>query len=123
MRARIRGRADDRIHIRETAKLAGPYSRGVLTTHIALRDQARANVENTLIADAPYARGHVDCKEIVRDQAIARAVPIVEVRDPKAHVTHEAAIGSVDSKQLETLMARGLSEDAACDLIIKGLLS
>ena len=42
---------------------------------------------------------------------------------PKAHVTHEAAIGSVDSKQLQTLMARGLSEDEAVDLIIQGLLS
>ncbi|HPB48623.1 MAG TPA: SufD family Fe-S cluster assembly protein, partial [Exilispira sp.] len=41
---------------------------------------------------------------------------------PKAQVTHEAAIGSVDSKQLETLMSRGLSEDEAVDLIVSGLL-
>ncbi len=38
-------------------------------------------------------------------------------------MTHEAAIGSVDTKQLETLMARGLDEDAASELIIQGLLS
>ncbi|MFW5857843.1 MAG: SufD family Fe-S cluster assembly protein, partial [Planctomycetota bacterium] len=69
------------------------------------------------------ARGHVDCKEIVQDRAVARAVPIVEVLDPQAHVTHEAAIGSVDSKQLQTLMSRGLSEDEAVDLIIEGLLT
>jgi Fe-S cluster assembly scaffold protein SufB len=37
-------------------------------------------------------------------------------------VTHEAAVGSVDSKQLETPLARGLSEDEAVDLIIQGLL-
>jgi len=48
---------------------------------------------------------------------------VVEVRNPKAHVTHEAAIGSVDSKQLQTLMSRGLSEEEAVDLIIEGLLS
>jgi Fe-S cluster assembly scaffold protein SufB len=47
----------------------------------------------------------------------------VEVLHPKAHVTHEAAIGSVDNKQLETLMSRGLSEDDAVDVIINGLLS
>jgi hypothetical protein len=46
----------------------------------------------------------------------------VEVTHPLAHVTHEAAIGSVDSKQLQTLMSRGLDEDAATDLIIEGLL-
>ena len=50
-------------------------------------------------------------------------MPVVEVSHPLAHVTHEAAIGSVDSRQLQTLMARGLTEDKATDLIIEGLLS
>lgn len=123
MSARISGRGDDSIRIHEKAHLAGERARGVLTTNIAVRDRARADIRNTLIADAPYARGHVDCKEIVKDDAVASAVPIVEVKNAKAHVTHEAAIGSVDSRQLETLMSRGLSEDAATDLIIAGLLS
>jgi hypothetical protein len=95
----------------------------VLRTNIAVREEARAEIKNTLIASAPFARGHVDCKEIVQDRAIATAIPIVEVHHPKAHVTHEASIGSVDSKQLETLMSRGLSEDDATHLIIEGLLS
>jgi Fe-S cluster assembly scaffold protein SufB len=121
--ARVSGSQNDRIRINETARLVGEGARGVLNTHIALRDEARAEVYNTLIANAPEARGHVDCKEIVQGNAIAKAVPIVEVNNPKAHVTHEAAIGSVDSKQLETLMSRGLTEDEAVDLIIQGLLS
>ncbi|MEJ2629192.1 MAG: SufD family Fe-S cluster assembly protein, partial [bacterium] len=98
-------------------------ARGVLTTNIAVREQAQAIIKNTLIAKAAGARGHVDCKEIVQDQGLAKAIPMVEVRHPKAHVTHEAAIGSVDSKQLETLMARGLNENDATDLIIEGLLN
>ncbi|MEN6297605.1 MAG: SufD family Fe-S cluster assembly protein, partial [Rectinema sp.] len=55
--------------------------------------------------------------------ARARAIPVVQVNNHLAHVTHEAAIGSVDSKQLETLLSRGLTEDEATDLIIQGLLS
>ncbi|MFW6125045.1 MAG: SufB/SufD family protein, partial [Pirellulales bacterium] len=120
--ARVSGVEDDRIRIEETAHLVGERARGVLNSMIALRGRARAEVLNTLTATAPLARGHVDCKEIVQGQARARAVPIVEVRHPRAHVTHEAAIGSVDSKQLETLMSRGLSEDDAVALIIEGLL-
>lgn len=123
MNARVSGRGDDRIDIHERATLSGERARGVLTTNIAVRERARADIRNTLRAEAPYARGHVDCKEIIRDQGQARAVPIVEVVDPRAHVTHEAAIGSVDSKQLETLMAHGLDEDEATDMIIEGLLS
>jgi Fe-S cluster assembly scaffold protein SufB len=123
MLARVNGIENDVIVIRETAHLVGDYARGVLTTKIAVRDTAKAEVYNKLTASAPYARGHVDCKEIVQDQGVATATPIVEVKHPKAHVTHEAAIGSVDSKQLETLMSRGLSEDEAVELIIQGLLS
>ena len=123
MKARIFGRQDDRIQIREAAHLIGEGSRAVLTTHVAVKNQARAEINNEIIAEAPYARGHVDCKEIIQDNGLARAVPVVEVRNPKAYVTHEAAIGSVDSKQLQTLMSRGLSEEEAVDLIVEGLLS
>jgi hypothetical protein len=123
MTARISGRGDDRITIRETGDLVGEEARGVLTSHIALRDEAYGEVYNDLRARAPNARGHVDCTEIVQGNAVARAIPIVQVDHPQAHVTHEAAIGSVDSKQLQTLMSRGLSEEDATEMIIEGLLS
>ena len=64
----------------------------------------------------------MDCIEIVRDQAVASAIPVVRVRDDRAHVTHEAAIGTVNKKELETLMAHGLDEEGAIDAIIRGML-
>ncbi len=123
MDARINGSGDDRIRIDETGHLDGEGSRGVLTSRIAARERARAEVHNRLTASAAGATGHVDCKEIIQGEGRASAVPVVEVAHPRAHVTHEAAIGSVDSKQLETLLARGLDEDAAVDLIIAGMLA
>ncbi len=123
MTARISGSGDDIIRISEIGHLNGARSRGVLKTRVAVSGRARADVYNRLTADGDHATGHVDCKEIVLDEAVASATPVVEVNNPKAHVTHEAAIGSVDNKQLETLMARGLDEDAAAEVIIRGLLS
>lgn len=55
-------------------------------------------------------------------QAVANAIPVVRVRDARAYVTHEAAIGTVNKKELETLMARGLTEEEAVDVIIRGML-
>jgi hypothetical protein len=46
----------------------------------------------------------------------------VNVTNPLAKVTHEAAIGSVDTRQIETLMAHGLSPEEAVDLIVKAIL-
>lgn len=73
--------------------------------------------------DVPLTRGHVDCLEIVNGEGvIARAIPLVYVKNAQAKVTHEAAIGSIDKKQMQTLMARGLNEEEAVDVIVKGIL-
>ena len=122
MITRISGKETDFIKIREAGWLKGNRSRGVLASSIALRGDSKAEIYNELTADGDYAQGHVDCKEIVQDRGVARAVPIVQVNNPKAHITHEAAIGSVDSKQLDTLMSRGMDEEDAVDMIIKGML-
>jgi hypothetical protein len=122
MNAAVSGKADDRIKIREIGHLNGERARGVLTSRVAVRDEASAEIYNELTASAAGAVGHVDCKEIVQGRATANAVPVVQVSHPKAHITHEAALGSVDSRQLETLMARGLTEDEATEVIINGLL-
>ena len=53
---------------------------------------------------------------------MASAVPMVNVTNPLAKVTHEAAIGTVDRRQMETLMAHGLSPDQAVDVIVRGVL-
>lgn len=122
MNMRVNATHDDVVKIREIGHLNGEKSHGVLLSRVAVRDKAQAEVYSELTASAPFARGHVDCKEIVQDDGIASAIPIVKVNHPKAHITHEASLGSVDSKQLQTLMARGLTEDKATDMIIQGLL-
>ena len=120
--AKAYGSGDDEIHVEETVCLNGEGARGVTKTRVAVRDQAVSEVYTTAEGNAPHTRGHMDCTEIVRGAAVAKNVPIVVVRDDRARVTHEAAIGSVSSKELETLMARGLDEDEAVDVIIRGML-
>lgn len=123
MITRISGKENDLINIKEIGHLIGEKARGLLVSKVAATGNTKVEVYNKLTASAAYARGHVDCTEIIKDNGIVSAIPIVEVSHPKAHITHEAALGSVDSKQLQTLMARGLDENVATDLIIQGLLS
>jgi Fe-S cluster assembly scaffold protein SufB len=116
------GLGDDHVRVNETLHLNGEGARGLTRTRIAVRDQAVSEVLTTAEGNAPFARGHMDCTEVVRGQATARNMPLVIVRDDRAHVTHEAAIGTVNKKELETLMARGLTEEEAVDVIIRGML-
>lgn len=89
----------------------------------AVRGTSKADVYNKIVAKEAHVKGHVDCTEVLKDDGVVSAYPDVEVRNPKARVTHEAKLGGVDDKQLETLMSKGLSEEEAEEIIIEGLLS
>jgi Fe-S cluster assembly scaffold protein SufB len=116
------GSEDDQIKVSELVRLNGEGARGLTKTRVAVRDRAVSEIYTAAEGNAPGAVGHMDCTEIVRGDAVARNVPAVVVRNDQARVTHEAAIGSVGKKELETLMARGLDEEEAVDIIIRGML-
>jgi Fe-S cluster assembly scaffold protein SufB len=120
--ARVFGHADDEVKIREKVVLDGENARGLIKARVAVEDDATAEITGITEGNAAGCRGHVDCMEIVKDRAVAKALPLVQVNNPLAKVTHEAAIGSVDKRQMETLMAHGLSPEEAVDVIVKGIL-
>lgn len=123
MYAKIYGKRHDDIQVKESIYLNGLESRGLAKSRIVLSDQARAIVLGEVVGKGAYSRGHIDCLEIIQGkEALAAAVPKLQVMDSTAKLAHEAAIGSVDKRQVETLMARGLSEQEAVDVIVMGLL-
>ena len=121
--AKVYGKKEDDIKISEKVNLNGREARSLIKSRLVLRDRAKAEVIGETYGNAPLARGHVDCTEIVDgEEAIAKAIPIVLVSNKEAKVTHEAAIGSIDKKQMQTLMARGLDEEEAVKVIVTGIL-
>ncbi len=112
----------DAVKVNETVYLNGKNAHGLAKTRVAVRDQATSDIITTTYGNAPGVKGHMDCTEVIRDHGKATNNPIVSVSDALAQVTHEAAIGTVNHKELETLMARGLSEDEAVDLIIRAMI-
>ncbi|HOO56830.1 MAG TPA: SufD family Fe-S cluster assembly protein [bacterium] len=123
MTAKVYGKYNDDITIKERAHLKGNNSHGILEARMVIRDNARTDIYNEIIGEGDGARGHMDCTEILAGKnAYAKATPIAVVTNQKAKVTHEAAIGSIDSDQLNLLMSRGLTPDQATEVIVNGLL-
>jgi Fe-S cluster assembly scaffold protein SufB len=113
--AKIYGKKHDKITVQESLYLNGENARGLAKSRIVASDHCESEVIGEAVGNAPNARGHVDCVEIIKGKdARASAIPRLLVVDDRAKLTHEAAIGSVDKKQVETLMARGLTEDQGC---------
>jgi len=120
--SRIFGHADDTISMSEKVSLNGRFSHSVIKSRVALEDQATAVITGITEGCAEGARGHMDCLEIIKDKAVGQSIPVVKVCHPLAKITHEAAIGTIDNKQLETLIVHGLSPEQATDLIVLGIL-
>lgn len=122
MTSRVFGHVTDEIRIKERVTLSGHGARSLIKSRVVLENEAHAKVISITEGNAEATRGHMDCMEILKDQAVAESIPIVRVSHPLAKITHEAAIGTVDKKQMETLMSRGLTPEEAVDVIVKGLL-
>lgn len=113
----------DQVEIIDKINLKGAGSKGLIKMRAAAQNGGKVLMQGETYASAPDAFGHVDCQEIVVGKnSSARAVPIVEVSHDQARVTHEASVGKINQKELETLMTRGLDEEEATELIINSMM-
>lgn len=112
--------AKDRVNIYDKINLQGENSRALVKMRGAAINGGHLIFKGNMRAEAKNACGHLDCQEIVVGHSIARSTPIIQSNHPEARITHEASVGKVNQKELETLLTRGLSEKEAIDFIIRG---
>ena len=68
-------------------------------------------------------KGHMECNGIMLDEeALIHAIPELKATYPDTELSHEAAVGKIAGEQLNYLMSRGLTEEEARALIIRGFL-
>ena len=77
-----------------------------------------------LVGNAPEVKAHLECRSIIlKDGGSTLAVPELEAHVADVEMTHEAAVGKIARDQIEYLMSRGLDEDQAISMIVRGFLS
>ena len=121
--SKVYERDDDYLEIDEQLYLNGEGSSGIAKTTVFATDRSRAKIINKAYGNAAYSKGHIECNEIIKGDSVeVGTVPELYVRNEKAELTHEASIGRVNVKQMETLMSKGLTEEEATDMIVRGML-
>lgn len=77
-----------------------------------------------LIGDASDTSGFLGCDGLkLTDTGEVIAIPALQARAEGAQLSHEASVGMVSAEKLAYLMASGLDEDTARNLIVQGFLS
>jgi Fe-S cluster assembly scaffold protein SufB len=76
-----------------------------------------------LVGNAAGAKAHLECRSLViGDNGLTLAIPELESSIADVEMTHEAAVGKIARDQVEYLMIRGLTEEEAIGMIIRGFL-
>ena len=75
----------------------------------------------TVNKNAEGSRSAVNCESLMLDR-VSRSdtVPVMDIRTNKADIGHEAKIGRISDEAVFYLMSRGLDEDSAKAMIVRG---
>ncbi len=76
-----------------------------------------------LVGKADGIKAHLECKGLILKDGLMHAIPELRGYLPGVEMSHEAAVGKIDQREIEYLMARGLDEEAAVSTIVRGFLN
>ena len=72
---------------------------------------------------ATHAKSNVECDALlINDTSRTDTYPYIEIEERDANVGHEATVSKVGEEQLFYLMSRGMSEEEAMALIVRGFI-
>ena len=72
---------------------------------------------------AHHARSNVECDALLIDETSRTdTYPYIEIEEDNANVGHEASVSKIGEEQLFYLMSRGISEEEAMAMIVRGFI-
>ncbi|MGB1658782.1 MAG: SufD family Fe-S cluster assembly protein, partial [Longimicrobiales bacterium] len=72
---------------------------------------------------AHHARSNVECDALlINDTSRTDTYPYIEIEENDANVGHEASVSKIGEEQLFYLTSRGIPEDEAMAMIVRGFI-
>ena len=106
------------------AVLRGEGSKAELISRVIATDTARVLARGDIIGEATKVKGHLECGALIlSDAAQVASIPELRATRKDLELSHEAAVGKIAEEEIQYLMARGLSEEEATSVIIRGFLN
>ena len=76
-----------------------------------------------LVGKVSGIKAHLECHGLILNDGLMQAIPELSGYVPGVEMSHEAAVGKIDQREIEYLMARGLDEEEAISTIVRGFLN
>jgi Fe-S cluster assembly scaffold protein SufB len=76
-----------------------------------------------LVGKKKGIKAHLECSGMLLDErGSIQAIPVLEAHHPEVDMSHEASVGKIAEDEIYYLMARGIPEEKAISLIVRGFL-
>ncbi len=99
-------------------------TKGKVVSRTIGADESIIYARGQLIGKHSGCRAHLECNGLLlSDKSRLTAIPELEAETTGVELSHEATIGKIEQEQLTYLMSRGLSEEEANSLIVRGFMT
>ncbi len=119
----VYGSKNSKYDIGGSLSLEAPRTSGKVISRTIAIDQSEIIARGDLIGLSKETRARLECDGLlISDDATIRAIPMLSAQAEGSELSHEATVGKVGAEQLSYLMSRGLNEEEATSLIIRGFV-
>ncbi|HET6948399.1 MAG TPA: Fe-S cluster assembly protein SufB [bacterium] len=104
---------------------AAPNTQSVIVSKSISKDGGRAGYRGLvkIYPGATGSRSAVRCDALILDdQSRSDTYPTMEIDEQDVSITHEATVSKISDEQLFYLMSRGVKEDEAMNMIVRGFV-
>lgn len=118
------GQKKSLIDVGSRVLLNGEGSKSEIISRSISQDESQIYSRGHLAGNVPGVKGHLECHGLVlSEDSMIYAVPELEASSANLELSHEAAVGKIDDNEINYLTSRGITEDEAASMIVRGFLS
>lgn len=119
----LAGKYDSVIDQGSRTVLNGINSQSEMITRAISEDESTIITRGDLHGRSHEAKGHLECMGLIlSDNSKIYSIPELRGDCTDMELSHEAAVGKIAEAEIQYLMARGLTEDEAASMIVRGFL-
>ena len=119
----LAGKDDSVIDQGSRTVLSGVNSQSEMITRAISEKESTIITRGDLYGKNHDVKGHLECMGLIlSDESKIWSVPELRGDCTDMELSHEAAVGKIAEDEIQYLMARGLTEDEAASMIVRGFL-
>ena len=123
MQSLVYAHKDTVLDIGGRINLEGKESSGEILSSV-VSEGGEYKTVTEIVGEGDESRGHIECNAVLLENAgEVETVPLLKAKNSSVQLSHEASIGKISKEEIQYLQTKGLSEDQARELIVKGFVN